>query len=163
MMTKLRKAWGTFFQSLAQKPRLRLCLGAALVLMMTALQWLQLDLSCGTRIVYILSRKWFYPFVNMGLVFTVDLALLLITRRWRIAYILGNVFFFIWCVADHYTWLFSGNVLTLTALRSAGTALDVLGGYHFSLDLAVIVSVFGTAVNICAALVLGRLWPGPLS
>ena len=162
-MKKLRKAWGAFFQHLAQRPRLRLCLGAALVLMMTALQWLQLDLSCGTRIIFILQRKWFYPFVNMGLVFTVDLALLLITRRWRIAYILGSIFFFVWGVADHYTWLFSGNVLTLTALRSVGTALDVLGGYRFAPDLAVIVSVFGAAVNVCAALILGRLWPGPLS
>lgn len=162
-MKKIRTAWDALFQRLAQKPLLRLCLGVALALMITALQWLQLDLSCGTRIIYILSRKWYYPFVNMGLIFTVDLLLLLVTRRWRAAYILGSVFFFIWGVANYYTWLFSGSVLTLTALRSAGTALDVLGGLHFTLSMQVIVSIAGLAVNICASLVLGKLWPDPLS
>lgn len=162
-MKKIWKKCSAFFQRLAQKPLLRLGLGAVLVLMMTALQWLQLDLSCGTRIVSILSRRWFYSFVDMGLVFIVDLFLLLVTRRWRTAYILGGVFFFIWGVANHYTQLYSGNVLTLTALRSVGTAMDVLGGYRLSLDLKVIVSVFGLAVNVCASLILGWLWPGPLS
>ena len=147
---------------LAARPRLRLALMVVAVAAMTGLQWLQVDLSCGTRIVTLVGRKPVYQLVNLAMVFAVDLLLVTLTRRWRWGFYLGNIFFLAWSLADHYTWLLSGDVLTLTALLSAGTAMDVLGGYRLAVDAAVAVSAAAFAVNTVLAWLAGRLYRGPI-
>lgn len=143
-------------------PRSRHLLCAALILCMTGLQWLQLDMSCGVRVIQVLTRRFVYHFVDLGAVFIIDLLLLLITRRWHLAYLLGSVLFCVWGIADHYVWLFTGDVLTVTALRSAGTAMDVLHGYRLTLSLPILCILAGAAVNIAMALLLKKLVPDPI-
>ena len=141
---------------------MRLALLAVLAAAMTGMQWLQVDLSCGTRIVSLLARRPVYHLVNLALVFAVDLLFVTLTRQWRWGYFLGNAFFFVWSLADHYTWLLSGDVLTLTALLSAGTAMEVLCGYRLAIDTAVIASAAVFAVNMALAWLAGRLYRGPI-
>lgn len=156
-MTKIHSVLTAFDSWTRERPRRKAVLCAALLLLMTGAQWLQMDMSCGTRAISILTRRWIYPFVNLGLVFIIDLLLLLVTRRWHMAYILGSVFFFIWSIANHYTWLFSGDVITLSALHSIRTAMAVLGGYRLSIDLPVVALILSLFVNISLSLVVKRL------
>lgn len=138
-------------------PRWHIALRVLLILAMTGIQWLLLDLSSGTRVIWILTRRFVYHPVDLALVFIVDLVFLLITRRWYRAYILGNIFFFIWSIANHYTFLFSGDVLTITALLSAGTAFDVLGGYRIVPDAVIIATVAAFVLNMAMVLFLRHL------
>lgn len=144
------------------RPSTARLLCAALILCMTGLQWLQLDLSCGVRVVHILSRRLVYHFVDLGFVFIIDLLFLLFTRRWHLAYLFSSVFFCVWGIADHYVWLFTGDALTITVLRSAGTALDVLHGYRLTLSVPILCILVGTAFNICLSLLLKKLCPDPI-
>ncbi len=148
--------------ALREKPRLRLAMMVLAVAAMTGMQWLQLDLSSGIQLMTLLDRKLEYQLVNLAMVFAVDMLFVTLTRRWRWGYFLGNILFFVWSVAGHYTRLFSGDVLTLTALLSAGTAMDVLSGYRLALDMTVAASAAVFAVNMVLAWLAGRLYRGPI-
>ena len=142
---------------LRERPRLRAGAFVLLILAMTAIQSLQLDLSCGTRIVTLLRRRiWFIP-LNMGLVLLIDLVFLLPTRRWGRAFLLGNLFTAVWSVANHYAWLYSGEPITATALLSIGTALNVLGRYDLPFDLPAAAAIAAFAVSTVLALLLCAL------
>lgn len=144
------------------RPRLRTGLVLMLAAAMTGIHWLQLDLSCGTRIAELLSRRAVYHLVNLALVLVVDLLLVLVTRRWHRGYLIGSLFFCVWSVANHYTWLFSGDPITVTALLSTGTALHVLGGYRLPFDKQVAAALAAFLVNIALALALRRIRRTPI-
>ncbi len=147
---------------LNERPRLRAGAFVLLILAMTVIQWLELDLSCGTRIVSLLGRRAVYHIINCALVFVIDLVFLLLTRRWHMAYLLGGVLVFVWSIADHYTVLLSGDVLTITALLSFRTAVNVLGGYRLPFDLPVAAAIVAFGMNIVLALLVRRIRPRPI-
>ena len=152
-MTAMKKRLERTREYFAARPRLRRIAFVALILAMTAIQWLQLDLSCGTRVATVLRRSPVFIPVNMALLFLVDLVFLLFTRRWSVAYLAANVLTLIWSVADHYAWMFSGEPITVTTLFSAGTAMDVLAGYRLPFDLPVAAAI--------AAFLACPSWPSP--
>lgn len=147
---------------LHDRPRLRTGLVLLLAAAMTGIQWLQLDLSCGTQAATLLGRRLVYHPVNFALVLVADLALVLLTRRWHAGYLAANVFFSLWSVANHYTWLLSGDPITVTALLSTGTAMHVLGRYTLPFDMPVAAAVAAFLVNTALALALRRVRREPI-
>ena len=161
-MTAMKKRLERTREYFAARPRLRRIAFVALILAMTAIQWLQLDLSCGTRVATVLRRSPVFIPVNMALLFLVDLVFLLFTRRWSAAYLAANVLTLIWSVADHYAWMFSGEPITVTTLFSAGTAMDVLAGYRLPFDLPVAAAIAAFLAGTAMAIALRALESGPI-
>lgn len=76
--------------------------------------------------------------VNLFLLYVLALLFCVIVKGWRNALSLGGIILLIWCIANHYVVLLHGSPLILSELRSFKTAMEVAGGYKFSVDTVVI-------------------------
>lgn len=159
MRVKLRPALRNFRSYLTAPQHRRGLACVLLVLLIAALQCLQLDHSIAT-LKNILLRKPVYIFLNGGLVLIVDLLLVMLTMRWHVAMHLGNIFFTFWGIANRFTLLFHGEPITLVTLASTGTALNVIRDYTFTPDDRIWFSLAILAVNTVLTIVLQFLYPG---
>ena len=102
-----------------------LIVAAMIVLHFTILQYSMLAFP---QINYGLARGYFA--LNMALLLTVDLALVLIVQRWRLAMLLSSVVIAFWAVGNHYVYLLHGSPLYIAELANIGAAAGVLGQYR---------------------------------
>ncbi len=102
------------------------------------------------------------PFTDMlwtGYVWSILIALSLFfviyafTGRTWLSGVIGSVVFLIWALASYFTLYFRGIPLAPSDLLSAGTAMEVIGGYSFSLsyELVIIVSLFYLSLRLSLA------------
>lgn len=133
---------------------------ALIVVAVVWLQSLQLVISCGGLAAYF-KLKMLYKIGNLLPPAMIGILLFAASRRWRLTLGLGSILVFLWSVANHYTYLFSGNAITISILSSLGTAMNVLGGYRFTPNLSVILLLAGLVLELFLAFLLGRLAPEP--
>lgn len=143
---------------LSDKVHILLC--ALIVVAVVWLQSLQLVISCGGLAAYF-KLKMLYKIGNLLPPAMIGILLFAASRRWRLTLGLGSILVFLWSVANHYTYLFSGNAITISILSSLGTAMNVLGGYRFTPNLSVILLLAGLVLELFLAFLLGRLAPEP--
>lgn len=158
-MTKLHGLLSNFNKWQKEKIIRHILVCAVLILLIVTIQMIQLECSCSITLKQVFSRRWVYFIVNSSLVFVIDLLFLLFTRRWHWAIIIGEVFVTIMSVANYYVYLFSGDVLTLSALRSARTAMTVIGGYHFAVNSSILFIVGGALIVFILAAAAKHLLP----
>lgn len=162
MRVKVAPVWRRTKAYLEERPALRRAVCVALACAVIDLQWLQLDTSSGAPLTKILSRRPVYLLVNCAMILTIDLVILLFVRRWHWAFILGAALTGLWGLINHYVWLFSGDVLTFSAIGSLRTAANVIGGYKFPLDRYAAADLLTIPVCVGAALLLRALGPAPV-
>ncbi len=122
------------------------------------LQSVQLVASCGGLEAYA-SLKFVFLLGNCIPPAGIGLILLVLTRRWRLTGILSSLLVFLWSAVNHYTYLYAGNVVTVTILPSLGTAIRVLGGYRFTWDGTIGLLAAALALELLLAWFIGRRMP----
>ena len=106
-----------------------------LVLAVLCIQHVMLQIGVAVFPQQMFKIKILFFFTNLLFFLAVNLVLVLIVQRWRLAVLLSTIFFTVWGIANHYVCLFHGEPLLPGLLASAGTAMDVLSAYSFTIDI----------------------------
>ena len=111
--------------------------GAAIAAAFALVQFVILQSSCFPKVPVKAQLAEIEPAVlamNALILFSVILVLRLLAGKWSTALLISSVVMTIWAIANHYTALFHGGGLFPSELRSAGTAISVMGDYKYEID-----------------------------
>ena len=72
--------------------------------------------------------------ISILILFTVSMLLKLLAGKWGTALFLGSILMTVWAAANYFTILYHGAPLFVSELKSAGTAMEVMGTYEFGFD-----------------------------
>lgn len=114
--------------SLIRRRRFPISAGFTMLCFAPFVSFAIVQMFCGYNIFsYQPLRFW----INLAIYFAVYLFLYVVSKKIRIALIAGSTLFLIYGYADYYVYLFRGSPFLPFDLLSAGTAMDVIGGYTF--------------------------------
>jgi phosphoglycerol transferase MdoB-like AlkP superfamily enzyme len=97
-------------------------------------------LSCGTYYLTI-TQITIVQIVNIFLGFVIYWTAYILTRKCHIAIGIGNLFILILGIANHYLVRFRGTPFQVADIFSVQTAISVAGGYDFTPDAMLVVSI----------------------
>ncbi|WP_230397609.1 LTA synthase family protein [Novisyntrophococcus fermenticellae] len=93
-----------------------------------------------------------YMALNVVFIFVLLMLLMLILNSWRRTMLAGNIFFLAMSLVFYFVYLFRGEPFQFIDIFSAGTAMEVAGGYDFQLTREII--IFGVT-SFCS---IGLYW-----
>lgn len=96
------------------------------------------------------SMTWTNIVLGVSLTAAIYFCIVLACNSLSVGMILGNLFFLVWGIASYFVLLFRGTPLQYADLFAAGTALEVLENYDFTLT--------GPLVQICLVSILWCLY-----
>ena len=134
-------------------------LRSVLISVIVLLQWLQLEYSPIVQKTWDFAQSEMLILMNLGLVSFLNILLVLILQRWEIALGVVSGFCSLWSIVGYYVTLYRGAPLCFTLLRSAGTAMNVVGNYDFVIDGHVMVLAALSAAQGFLLFLLSRI-PG---
>lgn len=108
-----------------------------------AISWIQfimMQYSCFPGISvreHITMQTHWSSVLNVLFFYTLNMIVHLFAGKWGISVLISSLLITIWSVADYFTVLYHGSPLLFSELRSAGTALNVMGQYSYEVDHAV--------------------------
>lgn len=92
--------------------------------------------------------------ISILILFTVSMLLKLLAGKWGTALFLGSILMTVWAAANYFTILYHGAPLFVSELKSAGTAMEVMGTYEFGFDPPVRKIIIIGGIMIASAAVL---------
>lgn len=105
------------------------------------LQYVSLQYSALHSLQNIFQQKITVVLFNMLIILAINLGVLLIVQRWRVALCVTSVLFCIWSIANYYVILFHGSPLYFSELVNTKTAFAVAGTYSYELSVPVICAI----------------------
>lgn len=87
-----------------------------------------------------------YMALNVGFIYVLLILLLLILNSWRRTLLAGNIFSLVISLVFYFVYLFRGEPFQFIDIFSLGTAMEVAGGYEFSLTREIV--IFGV-LSLC--------------
>lgn len=93
-----------------------------------------------------------YMALNVAFIFVILVLLLLILNSWRRAMLAGNIFSLVISLVFYFVYLFRGEPFQFIDIFSAGTAMEVAGGYEFRLTAEIVIF---TVLSLC---IIGLYW-----
>ena len=119
-------AFGEMF-GLPERPGIRRAAGLVLLLAGPLALGRQLELLFYNQTMYLpFAMRW-----NLGIMFGLELAVLLVTHSPRITVVLTNTVMTLLYSANYFVILYRGTPLRMNDFAAAGTAVRVLGDYSF--------------------------------
>ncbi|MCM1552776.1 MAG: LTA synthase family protein [Butyrivibrio sp.] len=122
----LLTAFGIMF-GLPGKRSVRRVAGVVLLMVGTFVLGWQLELLTYNEQMYLPIALWW----NVGLMYVLELLVLLCTHSLRVAVPLTNLALTLLYTVNYYVLTYRGIPLRVNDIRAAGTAVQVLGGYDF--------------------------------
>ncbi len=100
------------------------------------------------------AKQWpFYSLVSIAGILCVMMLFQALTGRWLAAGLITSVLLTILGIANHYTMVYHGTLLTVEDLANIRTAANVAGGYDFSIDaVALRILLLGAGGIACTVL-----------
>lgn len=131
-------------------------IASGLTLLLPALYWMQLEISCyplSELSARLAARPGYVAVLNYLLLLFPIVMLFWLTRRLVLSCSIMTVFIGILSLVNTFVYRFHGSPLFVSELRNAGTALEVLRSYHldFNTEPWVILLLFLTG-SICCLL-----------
>lgn len=127
---------------------------ALAVALMSALQYISYDISAGVAFANFLGRRISAYLFGCGFPLMLTSFCMLITGRLAVSCAVSSILCAAFSVVNHFVYIYSGQPLLLSMVTVAGTALDVVGRYSFSMDrtVAAIVGIFLLNAGLCLVL-----------
>lgn len=94
-----------------------------------------------------------------GSILLINLFLVLVTMRLHIACLISSLFSLLISIINHYVYLYTGDLFSPASFSSVPTGLNILRGYHFSLDVSIFSLLLCFVAEICIAAGIKRAWP----
>lgn len=111
-----------------------------LLFFIVLLQWIPLECSY--------SVLWYVPFknpavilLNLIMILFINLLFVVFWGRWFYGLMFSNALICVLGIVNSYVYLFHGSPLCLSEIMSAGTAMEVLSAYDFSITLRSLISI----------------------
>ena len=130
---------------------------AALIVLVCLLQFLQLQCSIFPDFGSWLYVRIGFLFFNLLILLALNLALLLLTRRWKIALRVVCVLCALVSVINYHVMAYHGSLLTVNEIRSALTALNVISGYSPIINISLLEILTLTLLEMRIVNMIGRL------
>ncbi len=92
------------------------------------------------------SMKLQYMVLNISFIFVMLIILLCFLNSWRKTMLIGNLLSFVFSLVFYYVYLFRGEPFQFIDLFSITTAMEVAGGYDFSLTREIVITA---VVTLC--------------
>ncbi|MBR1771025.1 MAG: LTA synthase family protein [Lachnospiraceae bacterium] len=109
-----------------------------------------LEFLLPTNVLLPQAMKW-----NLGLMYLLELIVLLLTQSGRFTVVFSNVFLTVLYCANYFVHAFRGTYLMANELTAIRTAMDVVGNYHFhpTPDMTMCICMLG--VFVCLGMCTG--------
>jgi len=130
-----------------------------LIALMTAVQWLTVQLCCQS-LSGCLRVSPVYFLTESSLLFALTALVALCTGRWWIGGLASSLFAFVFGVLDHYVIDLHGTPLNIRDVGNMGTAGEVLSGYRLEIGSTVLTQGALLAVCLVCVYLLRRIGLG---
>ena len=101
------------------------------------LQFVMLEYSCNLKISIIenfSNKDHGFIGLNVLALFVMQMIIRLFAGKWSVTLLISTVIASVWSVANYFTVLYHGGPLYPSELRSAATAVEVMGDYSYDID-----------------------------
>ena len=111
--------------------------GIAAAAAFSFLQFVMLEYSCNLKISIIenfSNKDHGFIGLNVLALFVMQMIIRLFAGKWSVTLLISTVIASVWSVANYFTVLYHGGPLYPSELRSAATAVEVMGDYSYDID-----------------------------
>ena len=111
--------------------------GIAAAAAFSLFQFVMLEYSCNPKVTVMenLSKKEpGFAALNILALFVMQMVIRLFAGKWSVTVLISTIITALWSVANYFTVLYHGSPLYPSELRSAATAVEVMGDYSYDID-----------------------------